>query len=64
MTMPASSYLGDQTLEAFTICGGLTGLALVRVNDDHLVDVPAECDGSLTQIILTFRALAVLKHLT
>ena len=34
------------------------------VDDDHLIDRPAKCNGALAQIILTFGALRVLEHLT
>jgi hypothetical protein len=39
-------------------------VALIRVNDDHLLDLPAERNGPLPKIILTFGTLDILKYLT
>src|SRR6516225_11594855 len=58
------AHLGDQTPEPFAIRRELTRLALIRVNDDHLLDRPAERHGTLAQPILTFGTLDILKYLT
>jgi hypothetical protein len=59
----AHAHIGDQTLKAFPPgCRGAR-LSLIVVDDDNLIVVLAECDGAITQRVLTFRALDVLEDL-
>lgn len=57
------SHLADQMLESVAIIGlsaGDTGVGINRVNP---LNGPAECDGSITQCVLTLAALGVLEDL-
>jgi hypothetical protein len=64
--MPACPRLTSVTKrwKPFAICRELARLALIRINDDHLLDLPAERKGTLPQIVLTFATLDILKYLT
>src|SRR5262249_50687820 len=52
-----------QSLEASTECRGAAGPALVFIDDFHVTRRPTQLDGSLAQVILPFRASAILGHL-
>ena len=59
----AQADLGHQLLEALTVRRRGTRLTLVAVDDDDVVESPAQSDGALFEGVLTFRALAVLEDL-
>src|ERR1700674_856704 len=59
----SQAHLGDQVLEAFAIDGRGARVPEVRIDDDHLIEPPSQCNGALAQVVLTLGALGVLKHL-
>src|ERR1019366_6847501 len=60
---PSQAHFGNQLLKAFTVDGGGARLSLVAVDDDDLLERPAQTDGLLAQRVLPLRALRVLQHL-
>ena len=63
--MPARPRLTSrhEPLKAFPVGGRGAGLAQIAVDDDDLIDGPAERDRALTQGVLPLRALGVLEDL-
>ena len=61
---PTQTDLAHQALKTFAPGRRGTGLALVAVDDDDLLIVPAEGSCATTQRVLPLRALDVLDHLS
>ena len=59
----AHAHIADQTLKALAPSRRCARLALIAIDDDDLIVVPAERDGSAAQCVLTFRTLDVLDDL-
>ncbi len=60
---PPHPDLGDQMLEPFPVGGRGAGLALIHVDGDHLVGLPAQRDRLLPQRVLPSGGLGVGEHL-
>src|SRR5687768_16433212 len=58
------THFRHQSLKAFAVCRGGSGLSEVGVDDDNLSYRPSECDCALPEIILPFCALAILQNLS
>src|SRR5882724_6674842 len=57
------TYLRHQLLKSFAVRGFRGGVAEIGVDDRDPFDWPAQGYGTLAKIILSYRALGVLKHL-
>jgi hypothetical protein len=55
--------VGNEALEALPICGRRPGLALVDIDDDHLLALPAEGDRPARQVVLASGGLGVVGDL-
>jgi hypothetical protein len=56
--------VAHQSLKTLAVCGRSPGLSQVAVDDDDVIGIPAERDGTLPESVLTFGALGVFRDLT
>jgi hypothetical protein len=59
----AQTHITYEPLKPLAVRRGGAGLTEVRIDDDDLLDRPAERDGALAERILPLRALGVFQHL-
>src|SRR5580693_1335579 len=59
----AHAHVSDKLLKTFAPGGRRARFSLIAIDDDDLTFMPAECDRSAAQCVLTLRALDVLDDL-